>query len=46
LSTGSSTGKGLSPAAAQPTLSHHLKKLRVDDDVRPDALDELSGWLR
>jgi ArsR family transcriptional regulator, arsenate/arsenite/antimonite-responsive transcriptional repressor len=44
---------------AQPTLSHHLKKLRdaglvdserrgpwVDYYVRPDAPDELSGWLR
>jgi hypothetical protein len=36
----------LSPAAAQATLSHHLKNLRVDDDVRPDALNELSGSLR
>ncbi len=44
---------------AQPTLSHHLKKLRaagiVDSErrglwayyyVRPEALDELAGWLR
>jgi ArsR family transcriptional regulator, arsenate/arsenite/antimonite-responsive transcriptional repressor len=44
---------------SQPTLSHHLKKLRdaglVDSErrglwayyyVRPDALDELAGWLR
>jgi ArsR family transcriptional regulator len=44
---------------AQPTLSHHLKKLReaglVDSERRglwayyyvvPEALDELSGWLR
>ncbi|MGH2947526.1 MAG: ArsR/SmtB family transcription factor [Solirubrobacteraceae bacterium] len=44
---------------SQPTLSHHLKKLRdaglVDSErrglwayyyVRPDALEELSGWLR
>ena len=42
----------------QPTLSHHLKKLRdagiVDSErqglwayyyVRPEALDELAGWL-
>lgn len=42
----------------QPTLSHHLKKLRdagiVDSEkrglwsyyyVRPEALDELRGWL-
>lgn len=42
----------------QPTLSHHLKKLRdagiVDSEkrglwsyyyVRPEALDELTGWL-
>jgi ArsR family transcriptional regulator, arsenate/arsenite/antimonite-responsive transcriptional repressor len=44
---------------AQPTLSHHLKKLRdaglVDSErkglwayyyVIPDALKELSAWLR
>src|ERR1700742_79266 len=44
---------------SQPTLSHHLKKLRaaglVDCERRglwayyyviPDALDELSAWLR
>lgn len=44
---------------SQPTLSHHLKKLRdagiVDSErqglwsyyyVLPEALDELSGWLR
>jgi ArsR family transcriptional regulator len=44
---------------AQPTLSHHLKKLRdaglVDSErrglwayyyVMPEALDELSVWLR
>jgi ArsR family transcriptional regulator len=44
---------------SQPTLSHHLKKLRaagiVDSErqglwayyyVIPDALDELSDWLR
>ena len=44
---------------SQPTLSHHLKKLRdaglVDSErqglwayyyVRPEALDELAGWLR
>ena len=43
---------------SQPTLSHHLKKLRdagiVDSErrglwayyyVRPEALEELSGWL-
>jgi ArsR family transcriptional regulator len=43
---------------SQPTLSHHLKKLRdarlVDSErqglwayyyVKPDALDELAGWL-
>ncbi len=43
---------------SQPTLSHHLKKLRaagvVDSErrglwayyyVKPEALDELSGWL-
>ena len=42
----------------QPTLSHHLKKLRdaglVDSErrglwayyyVKPEALDELAGWL-
>ena len=42
----------------QPTLSHHLKKLRVAGlvyserqglwayyYVKPDALDELAGWL-
>jgi ArsR family transcriptional regulator len=44
---------------SQPTLSHHLKKLReagiVDSErrglwayyyVKPQALDELSGWLQ
>jgi ArsR family transcriptional regulator len=44
---------------SQPTLSHHLKKLReagiVDSErqglwayyyVRPDALKELTAWLR
>jgi ArsR family transcriptional regulator len=44
---------------SQPTLSHHLKKLRdagiVDSErqglwayyyVKPDALKELSAWLR
>ena len=44
---------------SQPTLSHHLKKLReagiVDSerrglwayyDVVPDAMEELSAWLR
>jgi ArsR family transcriptional regulator, arsenate/arsenite/antimonite-responsive transcriptional repressor len=46
-------------AISQPTLSHHLKKLRdagiVDSERRglwayyyvlPEALDELSAWLR
>jgi ArsR family transcriptional regulator, arsenate/arsenite/antimonite-responsive transcriptional repressor len=46
-------------AISQPTLSHHLKKLRdagiVDSERRglwayyyvlPQALDELSAWLR
>jgi len=45
-------------AVGQPTLSHHLKKLRdaglVDSErrglwayyyVKPEALDELAGWL-
>jgi ArsR family transcriptional regulator len=46
-------------AVSQPTLSHHLKKLRdagiVDSErqglwafyyVKPEALEELSTWLR